>query len=389
LIMNFTIMMMIGLVLLWTSIYTVAEFNPYSLSKLNSFSKTPLITDFIQIGGRLIERHISYLAEAGFKSLLSVVSFPSNDTIYNGVDGTFPSSDYEMTLAQTYGLSSKYVASSFTIDSAKTISDMISKFPKPLYVHCHVGFTASLFVQLHLYLQGEALASDIYPNGLQLGYDYQNVSDVVTLINSLTGRNDSTAPERIEQSLASGEYSYKYYYWTHRLGSSDSWFNAGQFLDTHLGAIVTTGLKTVVSFRDDAEPTAHLPGESGAVDNHEFSDANGLYSVNLEAVSVKAVGLDFLHLPVIGGSASSWSVETFQQYYPQLRKAEQRGPVLIHCASGYRSAAFVLTYLAYNAHMCSDWVLLKARQVGFDYHSPVPTSSDLQVLDFIFAVLQC
>eukprot|EP01033_Poteriospumella_lacustris_P014028 gene14028-10025_t len=59
----------------------------------------------------------------------------------------------------------------------------MDSLPRPLYVHCHVGYMANLFTQLHLYLKGAILSSDIYPNSLAMGYDYQNNTDVVNLIN--------------------------------------------------------------------------------------------------------------------------------------------------------------------------------------------------------------
>lgn len=65
----------------------------------------------------------------------------------------------------------------------------------------------------------------------------------------------SVTPEQIEQTLAQGEYSYKYYFWTHRTGSNDYWYNLGQFLDTQVQAIVNAGYKTVLSFRLDGEAT--------------------------------------------------------------------------------------------------------------------------------------
>jgi protein tyrosine phosphatase (PTP) superfamily phosphohydrolase (DUF442 family) len=132
--MKFAILLSFGFLL-----YQVfaGTWNPLALSKYNVFAKTP--TEEIQIGGRLIERHIGYLAEAGYKSILSIVEFSSNDTFFNGVEGNFPSSAYEMQLAESYGLSAKYVVSSLTVDSAKSISQIISDLPKPLFVHCHVS----------------------------------------------------------------------------------------------------------------------------------------------------------------------------------------------------------------------------------------------------------
>jgi hypothetical protein len=119
---------------------TSYSFSPNSLSKYNHFVKTPKNNENIQSGGRLIERHLGYLYEAGFQSVLSISAFSTNDTTYNGVSGNFPSSDYEMSIVSSYGLTGKVSPSSLTVPSVKSISKTIDSMPKPLYVHCHVSF---------------------------------------------------------------------------------------------------------------------------------------------------------------------------------------------------------------------------------------------------------
>lgn len=118
---------------------TSYTFNSNRLNGFNHFVKTPKNPASIQTGGRLIERHLGYLYEAGFSSVLSIVEFTTNDTIYNGVPGNFPSSEYEMSIVKGYGMDGKYTASSLTVDSVKTISDIITQMKKPLYIHCHVS----------------------------------------------------------------------------------------------------------------------------------------------------------------------------------------------------------------------------------------------------------
>ena len=137
---------MLGVVVLASLLAVVAggSFNDNSLSKYNVFVKTPQNAGEIQTGGRLIERHVSYLQEAGFQGLLSVVYFPTNDTVYNGVPGDFPSSDYEMALAANLGVTGKYIVANFSVESAKEISAVMDSLPRPLYVHCHVGLIANL-----------------------------------------------------------------------------------------------------------------------------------------------------------------------------------------------------------------------------------------------------
>lgn len=143
-----TLSFFVALAILGVTFVAGATFNVNSLSKYNVFVKTPQSSEIIQTGGRLIERHVAYLQEAGFKGIMSVVFFPSNDTLYNGVVGNFPSSDYEMTLASNYGIKGRYVAANFTVESAKEVSAIMDSLPRPLYVHCHVSF---IFQVLHFF----------------------------------------------------------------------------------------------------------------------------------------------------------------------------------------------------------------------------------------------
>ncbi len=231
----------------------------------------------------------------------------------------------------------------------------------------------------------------MYSNGLDLGYDYQANADVVAFVNSVTGAHDTVHAEIIEQTLANGESSYKSYYWPHRAGQSDLWFNVGQVLDTHIGAAQTAGYKSVISFRDNGEATNRLASDpaTGAVANNEFSDANGNYAVATEQAAVTAAGVAFFHLPLTSGGTSTWTAEQFELYLPVLKQAEALGPVLAHCASGYRSAAYVLAYLTSKSGRCTEWALQQSALIGVVYDSAAQSSTDKQVVAFFQEVLKC
>lgn len=378
---------------LCASLQTLAS-AAFTLSKLNHFAKLPVSDspttrtpqEAIHTGGRLIERHVQYVAEAGYRSYLSIADFPTNDTLFNGVSGLFPSTQYEMSLARAYNLQAEALPSEMTVSSVRAISELISSLPKPLYVHCFVGYTATLFVQLHYFLTGQIKdAQEIYAHSLALGYDYQSNPSAVRLINEVTGRSDEAQAETIEQNLAQGEYSYKYFFWTHRLGNSDAFYNAGQLLSTHMAAIQTAGYKSVISFRPNGEPTVRTSTDpkTGSVENFEFSDEHGDYSVALEEKEVRRAGLLFFYLPLVSGGADTWSRKTFDNYAPILSAAMSHGAALVHCASGYRASAFTLTYLASQQKQCVAWVVDRAAEVGFDL------STDKQVLAFAKDILGC
>jgi protein tyrosine phosphatase (PTP) superfamily phosphohydrolase (DUF442 family) len=208
----------------------------------------------------------------------------------------------------------------------------------------------------------------------------------VALINNVTGLNYEAQSEVFEQTLAQGEYSYKYYFWTHRVGN-DYWYNAGQVLDTQPEAIVAAGYKSVISFRTDGESTNRLTNESttGPVDNNEFSDANGNYNVTAERVAFEAVSITFYHLPLSTSTTADWTVAKYNEYLPTLQAAEALGPVLAHCRSGFRAAAYVVTYLASKGGYCTEWAVQQSKLIGFVFDTP----DNVQVMEFFEAVLQC
>ena len=235
---------------------------------------------------------------------------------------------------------------------------------------------------------GEITAENIYKNGLKLGFDYQATSNSVQLINDVTGRNDEVLPPAIESTLAQGESSYKTYYWVHRAGDSDYWYNAGQILSTMPSAIQAAGYKSVISFRENGEETTRLSSEVnsvGAIDNMEFSDANGLYSIALEEAAFKEVGVEFFSIPLSKSSPETWTPSFFSKYKSTLENAVSKGPVLAHSGSGYRSAAYSIAYIALQSSRCSDWALQKSSEIGFFYRYDM----DVQVVKFFKQVLGC
>ena len=108
--------------------------------------------------------------------------------------------------------------------------------------------------------------------GFELGWNFLSNSDAVALINQVTGSNYSySASPVIEFPLTGSEAAYKTYYWPHRMGN-DYWYNMGQPLDTHVETIISSGYKTVVSLRNNGEPTLRLSTDPsvGPVSNNEF-----------------------------------------------------------------------------------------------------------------------
>lgn len=238
---------------------------------------------------------------------------------------------------------------------------------------------------MHEYLAGVVDSADIFQVGLTLGWDFQADASAVEFVNSITKTQTAVAAPSIEQNLADGENSYKYYYWSHRVGN-DGWYNIGQVLSTQVRSIADSGYKSVICFRSDGEATTRVGTDpvEGPVNNDEFSDENGNFDLHAEQAAFEAVGLKFYNLPV--GGEGSWTLEQLDAYTPAMDEASSLGPVLAHCASGYRSSAYTIAYLARQQNQCTHWALKEARRIGYSFDQ---SEDDAQVVAFFEEVLKC
>ena len=285
----------------------------------------------------MTERQIQYLAESGFKSIISTLPQDEELETFNGISGPFPSSTQEIEIAKQFGMNAIVLDTDLSVEWTLKVSDAILEMEKPIYLHCGVGYGATLFAELHAFRAGTTTADDLFSNSLYLGWDYQANEDAVSLVNEFTKLDPpaKVVEPSIESTLTNGEDGYKNYYWSHRVGN-DLWYNIGQVLESQVSTIADAGYKTVISFRENGEPTSRTstdPAE-GPVNNGEFSDRDGNYSAKAEMVAFESAGVNFLYLPVAGEDA--WTAKQLNDFAPLMDEAAARGPVLAHCRSGYR-----------------------------------------------------
>ena len=84
-----------------------------------------------------------------------------------------------------------------------------------------------------------------------------------------------------------------------------------------------------------------------------------------ERQEAEQAGLTFLHHPVDGESLSEDLVDEFRRKATKLP-----APVLVHCASGKRSGAFVMMHIGCEQGMTGDEVIKKAEEMGFECDTP-------------------
>lgn len=105
------------------------------------------------------------------------------------------------------------------------------------------------------------------------------------------------------------------------------WITGGQPTEQQLRAFKAVGGEVVIDNRDPMEP-------------HGFD----------EPVAVRAVGLEYINLPIVHGAVTT---ETIQAMYHAVKKLEGR-KALLHCSSGNRTSAALIPYLMIDKKMDQD-----------------------------------
>ncbi len=80
-----------------------------------------------------------------------------------------------------------------------------------------------------------------------------------------------------------------------------------------------------------------------------------------EAERAKTAGLDYINIPVKPDSINKELADRVLQQIDLLPK-----PLLAHCKSGLRSAAFSLMYIATQEGLSAEEAMEKGKQMGFD-----------------------
>jgi uncharacterized protein (TIGR01244 family) len=94
---------------------------------------------------------------------------------------------------------------------------------------------------------------------------------------------------------------------------TDKFWVAPQISQTDIEEAKSLGITTILNNRPDGED----PGQPAAAAHAE---------------AARAAGIDYRHIPVVGGAIDRAQVKAFQKAL-----AEAPGPVLAHCRSGTRS----------------------------------------------------
>lgn len=88
-------------------------------------------------------------------------------------------------------------------------------------------------------------------------------------------------------------------------------------------------------------------------------------SPDKEGSCVRALGMEYLHLPVSGKDMRSEQVDQFRRELARLP-----GPVFVHCEKGKRAGAFTMMHTAVEAGWSGEQTLRQAEQMGFECDVP-------------------
>ncbi|HEX5043125.1 MAG TPA: protein tyrosine phosphatase family protein [Candidatus Polarisedimenticolaceae bacterium] len=121
--------------------------------------------------------------------------------------------------------------------------------------------------------------------------------------------------------------------------------SGGQPTPEHLAEAARAGYRTVINLRDPSEP-----------------------GFAWEAEKVKALGMDYVSLPVAG--AASLTRETVERFDAVLDAALAEGPVLVHCSSGNRNGALLALRGAWLGGLDAEAAIALGKAAGLTRLEP-------------------
>lgn len=115
------------------------------------------------------------------------------------------------------------------------------------------------------------------------------------------------------------------------------WITGGQPTELQLKAFKSAGGEVVVDNRDPMEP-------------RPFDEPR----------AVRAVGLEYISVPIVHGAVTA---DTMKQMHQTLKQLEGR-TALLHCSSGNRTAAALIPYLMIDEKMEQEDAVDMAMSIG-------------------------
>lgn len=374
------------------------------------------ITPQLHVSGRLTERQIKYAADAGFKSIVSLFTYPDNEPRQTfGGDSLPNTAEAKKITEDIAGL--KYVNlldpmdEWASVEAVQKLTQTLPSLPKPVLLYCDRGYTITFVTLMYLANQTKTdpnfspriTSKDFYNITAAMGLDF--ISRIPQeVVSEITGETKPKDPPKAEVEPE----EWMDYWVAHPVYKN--WYTAGQITKTHLKVMEEVGFKTVINIRsgimldgkpnqeevnllnikqktgtyaqkgkeprqfkerleetriDPNRPNKFIGPDSSlnyeSRNPEEFGDDVG-YQELTERLVFNNSPLKYLHLPVGGKGPYGPYLD---QVMDQFQEAGKEGPVLVHCASGQRAAYVAVLAAAIQHDKDLDWAFRRSRELGF------------------------
>lgn len=211
------------------------------------------ITSDFHVAGRLTERQIKYASEAGFRSILSLFMYETDDAGSFGGEH-LPTSAEAWATAHMSGL--QYVAligSSDDWGSVETVqkfTDILPALNRPILLHCDRGYTITFVTLMYMANQTryntsfepKIYSDDFYKITAAMGLDFTH-EDLKHVVANITGEAVVEKPPKHDCDPE----EWLDFWLAHPV--SKNWYISGQIRKCDVKMLESTGFKAVVNMR--------------------------------------------------------------------------------------------------------------------------------------------
>ncbi|KAL8589356.1 hypothetical protein ACOMHN_021508 [Nucella lapillus] len=374
------------------------------------------ITPDFHVAGQLTERQIKYAADAGFKSILSLFTYPDDEPRQTfGGDSMPDTAEAKKIAEEIAGLKFVNLLDPMDewagVEAVEKMTRVLRDLPKPVLMHCDRGYTITFVTLMYLANQTRhdptftprITSQDFYNISAAMGLDFLSriPQETVSIITGEPVPKDPPRPDTVPEDWMD-------YWMAHPVHKN--WYIAGQITRSHLSVLDEVGFRSVVNLRsgitldgkpnqeevnllnikqktgsyatEDREPRQwkkrleetridpkrpnHFISASSEVNYEsrnyeEFGDEVG-YQDKGEEVAFYSSPLDYYHMPVGGDGPYGPFLD---KHMTQLLKIGETGPVLVHCASAQRTSYVAVLAAAMQYNKDLDWALRRSRELGF------------------------
>lgn len=211
------------------------------------------ITPDFHVAGRLTERQIKYASEAGFRSILSLFMYETDD--YGSFGGEYlPTTAEAWATAHMAGL--QYVALIGAnddwagYDTLMKFSDVLPKLRRPILLHCDRGYTITFVTLMYMAnltrynssYEPKVHSEEFYRVTAAMGLDFTH-DDLREIVANVTGEEIVENPPKHNCE----PHEWLDFWLAHPV--SKNWYVAGQIRQCDVKALETFGFKAVVNMR--------------------------------------------------------------------------------------------------------------------------------------------